>query len=67
MELTFPGSPDAPSPSMNTLEVAYVRSAMKETGALTVSNSLLQQVHSNIKWGQASNLMMVPTDCDQRD
>jgi hypothetical protein len=34
---------------------------------LSFSNALLQQVHENIRWGQASNLQMVPTDCDQRD
>eukprot|EP00935_MAST-01C_sp_MAST-1C-sp1_P000370 g370.t1 len=67
VELSFPGSANAPPPSLGTLEAAYVRSAMKETGALTVSNNLLQQVHSNIKWGQASNLIMIPTDCDNRD
>lgn len=49
------------------IEVAYARSAMEQTGGLAVSNELLQQVHHNIVWGQASNLMMVPTDCDQRD
>eukprot|EP00040_Diaphanoeca_grandis_P031770 m.190577 g.190577 ORF g.190577 m.190577 type:complete len:1125 (-) comp32410_c0_seq1:45-3419(-) len=67
VELTFPGSPAQPPPSLNTIEVAYARSAMAQTGQLTVSNPLLQQVHNNIVWGQASNLMMVPTDCDQRD
>jgi alpha-L-rhamnosidase len=24
-------------------------------------------VQHNLLWGQATNLMMVPTDCDQRD
>jgi alpha-L-rhamnosidase len=67
VELTFPGSPDEPPPTLATLEVAYARSAMEQTGGLTFSNELLQQVHHNIVWGQASNLNQVPTDCDQRD
>ena len=25
------------------------------------------QVQHNVLWGQADNLMMIPTDCDQRD
>ena len=28
---------------------------------------MLNQVQHNILWGQADNLMMIPTDCDQRD
>ena len=67
VELTFPGSPGEPPPSLATLEVAYVRSAVATTGMLSFSNALLQQVHENIRWGQASNLQMVPTDCDNRD
>jgi alpha-L-rhamnosidase len=67
VELTFPDSPGEAPPSLSTIQVAYARSAMEQTGGLSVSNELLQQVHHNIVWGQASNLMMVPTDCDQRD
>ena len=67
VELSFPGSPNQPPPAIDTVEVAYARSAVAQTGLLTVSNPLLQQVHDNIVWGQASNLMMIPTDCDQRD
>jgi alpha-L-rhamnosidase len=67
VELTFPGSPGEPPPSLDTIEVAYARSAVARTGALSFSSELLSQVHHNMLWGQASNLMMVPTDCDQRD
>ena len=35
--------------------------------SLAVSHSSLHQVQHNVLWGQADNLMMIPTDCDQRD
>ena len=67
VELTFPFSPGESPPALDTVEAAYARSAVAQTGALTFSSQLLAEVHHNILRGQASNLMMVPTDCDQRD
>jgi len=42
-------------------------SNMDETGSFTTSNKLLNQLQKNIKWGQKSNFLDVPTDCPQRD
>lgn len=42
-------------------------SDMKRTGHFSCSNPLLNQLQSNIVWGQKSNFLDVPTDCPQRD
>ncbi len=34
-------------------------------GEWVSSNVLLNRIQSNVLWGQSSNLMSVPTDCDQ--
>ena len=42
-------------------------SDMSPTGSFTSSNPLLNQLQSNIQWGQKGNFLDVPTDCPQRD
>jgi len=37
------------------------------TGGLSTGNDLVNQLHSNILWGQRGNYVAVPTDCPQRD
>jgi alpha-L-rhamnosidase len=37
------------------------------TGSFACSNPLVNQLQSNIQWGQKSNFLDVPTDCPQRD
>ena len=37
------------------------------TAALKTGNAMLNQLWSNILWGQRSNFVGVPTDCPQRD
>jgi hypothetical protein len=37
------------------------------TSSFECSNPMLNQLHSNIVWGQRSNYLEVPTDCPQRD
>lgn len=37
------------------------------TGKFECSNQLVNQIQSNILWGQRSNFFEVPTDCPQRD
>lgn len=38
-----------------------------ETGTVTTGNSLINQLISNIRWGQLSNYLSVTTDCPQRN
>ena len=40
---------------------------MQPTGSFCSDNKLVNQLQSNIQWGQRSNFLDVPTDCPQRD
>lgn len=40
---------------------------MQETGTFLSDNKLVNQLQSNIQWGQRSNFLDIPTDCPQRD
>ncbi len=44
-----------------------VTSVAKNTGDISTSNDKVNQLISNIQWGQYSNYLSVPTDCPQRD
>jgi alpha-L-rhamnosidase len=44
-----------------------LHSDMTSTGSFETSNPLLNQLQSNIRWGQKGNFLDVPTDCPQRD
>ncbi len=48
-------------------EAIALNSDMKSTGSFETSNALLNQLQSNIRWGQKGNFLDVPTDCPQRD
>lgn len=50
-----------------TVNAIAVYSDMKPTGVFSTSNPLLNQLQSNIQWGQKGNFVDVPTDCPQRD
>jgi alpha-L-rhamnosidase len=58
----FPGVP-----SKDAIEgIAFYTSA-PFTAQLHTGNSLVNQLWSNILWGQRGNFLSVPTDCPQRD
>ena len=40
---------------------------IEETGRIVTGNTLVNQLLSNIRWGQKGNFLDVPTDCPQRD
>jgi len=62
-ELTgFPGKPNIDSVKANVLHTDAPFTAKLETGS-----SMINQLWSNILWGQRSNFVGVPTDCPQRD
>ena len=44
-----------------------IHSDMEPTGHFESSNPLVNQLQSNIVWGQKGNFLSVPTDCPQRD
>ncbi len=62
----WPGEDKKPAPAEAfTYRVAH--SAPPLTGKFKCSNWLLNQIYSNTRWGQRSNMHSVPTDCPQRD
>ena len=52
---------------MFSIEAMPISSSTCELGSLETSNALVNQLFSNITWGQRGNLLSVPTDCPQRD
>lgn len=60
--LSWPGEANAAD-----FAAIVVHSDMKRTGYLTSSDPMLNQLFSNIVWGQRGNFLDVPTDCPQRD
>lgn len=44
-----------------------ITTANEEASSLRVDNDAVNQLYSNILWGQRSNFVSVPTDCPQRD
>jgi len=62
IELTgFPGVP-----TKETLTGLFFHSNVIRASVFNCSNQLINQIHTNIIWGQLSNLMSIPTDCPQR-
>lgn len=53
--------------SRDTLTGIVLHSDMDRTGSFECSNPLLNQLQSNILWGQKGNFIDIPTDCPQRD
>lgn len=58
----FPGVP-----SNDAIEGYFFHSNVPKGGNFFCSNDLINKIHSNIIWGQLSNLMSIPTDCPQRN
>jgi alpha-L-rhamnosidase len=63
VELT--GMPGRPRPDAVTGIV--LGSDTPPTGQFTCSDPRINQLQSNIQWGQRGNFLSVPTDCPQRD
>lgn len=49
------------------IEGVVLHSDIPKTGHFACSNPKLNQLWSNIDWGQRGNFLEVPTDCPQRD
>ena len=60
--LSWPGEAKA-----ENFTAIAVHSDMKRTGWLKSGNAEMNQLFSNIVWGQRGNFLDVPTDCPQRD
>jgi len=44
-----------------------IHSAMEEIGSAETSDSRVNRLIANVRWGQKGNFLDVPTDCPQRD
>ena len=53
--------------SANQIHAIVLHSEMTRTGWLESSDSMLNQLFSNILWSQKGNYLDIPTDCPQRD
>lgn len=51
----------------DTITGVVVHSEMEQTGTFECSDPTINQLQSNILWGQKGNFVDVPTDCPQRD
>ncbi|KAJ0120623.1 hypothetical protein J7T55_015353 [Diaporthe amygdali] len=57
---------DSP-PTTDNIVALVMHSDMARTGYFDCSNSLVNQIHSNVVWSMRGNFLSVPTDCPQRD
>jgi alpha-L-rhamnosidase len=55
------------APLRDVITGIVIHSDTPKTGEFTCSNQLVNQLQSNITWGQRGNFLEVPTDCPQRD
>jgi len=55
------------APTLDSVTGIVVHSDIPRTGAFACSSPLVNQLYSNIIWGQKGNYLEVPTDCPQRD
>jgi alpha-L-rhamnosidase len=49
------------------ITAVVIHSEMEPTGYFECSDPMINQLQSNIRWGQKGNFLDVPTDCPQRD
>jgi len=55
------------SPTLSSVTGVVVHSDMPRTGSFACSSPLVNQLFSNIIWGQKGNYLETATDCPQRD
>jgi alpha-L-rhamnosidase len=65
VELT--GLPKDAKPEKDWVTGLVLHSDLKRIGSFTSSHAKLNQLQSNIVWGQRGNFLDIPTDCPQRD
>ncbi len=54
-------------PPLDAVTGIVLHSDTPQTGTFACDNALVNQLVSNIDWGQRGNFLSVPTDCPQRD
>ena len=61
------GLSDGSKLTQDSVTAKVLHTAFESTGKFTSSHDKLNQLQSNIRWGQISNFIDIPTDCPQRD
>lgn len=56
-----------PEVTITALAGRVATSAIRATGTVTTNDPQVNQLISNVHWGQRGNYLWVPTDCPQRD
>src|SRR5699024_7721820 len=54
-------------PTQDTITGRVINTDASNSGEFETSNDMLNQLQSNIEWGQRSNFLSVPTDTPARD
>lgn len=54
-------------PAMDAITGIVIGSDTAKSGSFACSDGQVNQLQSNIEWGQRGNYLSVPTDCPQRD
>jgi len=54
-------------PSLDTITGLVIASDTPRTSEFACSDTRINQLYSNILWGQRGNYLSIPTDCPQRD
>ncbi|GAA5483010.1 family 78 glycoside hydrolase catalytic domain [Haloferula sargassicola] len=54
-------------PPLDAVTGVVIGSDTPKAGSFSCSDPLINQLQSNIEWGQRGNYLSVPTDCPQRD
>jgi alpha-L-rhamnosidase len=57
----------AGSVDVAAVQALVIDSVPEQTGSFECSHDLINQLHSNILWGQRGNFIEIPTDCPQRN
>ncbi|MCG7209188.1 alpha-L-rhamnosidase [Streptomyces arenae] len=53
--------------TVTSLTGRVATSAIRDTGAIGTDDDTVNQLISNVRWGQRGNYFWIPTDCPQRD
>lgn len=53
--------------NLNNFTACVLHTDMEKTGTFSCSNSMVNQLQSNIQWSHRDNSLDIPTDCPQRD
>lgn len=54
-------------PALDSITGIVVHTDTPQAGTFETSNPMVNQLYSNITWGQRGNFLSVPTDCPQRN